>query len=105
MCSNPTVICQNIIKIIYEKMQSTEKTLLIIIRFIEFCGTIAVRILGYLDNSIYRELKRRNYLTEAIKENSKNKKNNNSKQNKGKSATLSMLDASQVSSYCIIFII
>lgn len=94
MCSNPTVICQKIIKTIYDKMQSNEKTVLTTIRFIEMCGYVAIRILGYLDTTVYRELKRRNYLTEARKENCKNKKNtNDSKKSARKSASSTILES------------
>ncbi|RZC35597.1 condensin complex subunit 1, partial [Asbolus verrucosus] len=75
VCSKPTEVCEKILKKIHEKLKQSQKTLLLTTRFCQLLGYLAIKMLGFLDNTVYRELKRRNYLREARKENDKNKTN------------------------------
>lgn len=61
-----------------------EQPCFVIIRLIQLFGEVAIKQFNFLDEQIYKEMKRRNYILE-------NKKNNK----KSRNTTLSNLNASQ----------
>lgn len=69
--SNPIEIVTKIIQQCYQKLKESPKNLLVLTRFCECLGTVALKFLGYLDNCVYRELKRINYLREERKKTKK----------------------------------
>ncbi|XP_044255431.1 condensin complex subunit 1 isoform X2 [Tribolium madens] len=73
LCSKPMEILEKMLKEIDQRFRKRSKELVLIIRLLELLGCVAVKFLEYLDNSVHRELKRRNFLREERKKS--NKKN------------------------------
>ncbi|KAJ3659541.1 hypothetical protein Zmor_011225 [Zophobas morio] len=93
VCSKPMEIAEKMMQQINERLKDLPRAMFLIVRLCELLGCMAVKLLGYLDNSVYRELKRRNYLREERKKESKNKKNGR----KSKKARKSILETSVLS--------
>jgi hypothetical protein len=98
VCSKPIEVGEKILKQVDHRLKESPKFMFLIIRFCELLGCLAIKLLGYLDNNVYRELKRRNYLREERKKTTKNKKNKrNSRTRRSLLNTTSMSESSAVS--------
>ncbi|XP_044764011.1 condensin complex subunit 1 [Coccinella septempunctata] len=87
VCSKPEAVCENLLRnIIVTLTGKNEKELseFQLVRFCQLLGCIAVSHLDFMDNTLYKELKRRNNIREQKKKNKKsdlNKSRNSSKIN------------------------
>lgn len=73
-------------------MKDSPKSLILVARLCDLLGCVAIKTLSYLDNDVYRELKRRNHLREERKkEGKKNKKTNTRKSAIGDATVVSSL--------------
>ena len=98
VCSKPMEIAEKMMQQINERLKDLPRAMFLIVRLCELLGCMAVKLLGYLDNSVYRELKRRNYLREERKKENKNKKNGR----KSKKARKSILETSVLSESSVV---
>ncbi|KAB0791130.1 hypothetical protein PPYR_02930 [Photinus pyralis] len=79
LCSKPEKICEDLVENLFNSLRtelSNNPTLdgYLIIQITHLLGEIAVKELNFLDESVYKELKRRNYIREERKCTTKNKK-------------------------------
>ncbi|KAK9876242.1 hypothetical protein WA026_012541 [Henosepilachna vigintioctopunctata] len=78
LCSKPETVCEEILKRIISSVTANDEkkfTNYQLVRFCQLLGCIAISHLDYMDNTLYRELKRRHNMREQ-KENQKKTKNN-----------------------------
>lgn len=84
VCSKPETVCENLLKNIIGTIIDKKEKLLSEFQLVRFCqllGCIAVSHLDYMDNILYKELKRRNNMREKNKKNDHRPSKNISKIN------------------------
>lgn len=74
MCSKPEQICEEVLNHILSSLakkqsESPDFNLpnYILIRFCQMCGYIALKHLEFMDDTVYKELKRRNFIRDERK--------------------------------------
>lgn len=80
MCSKPEIICEDFLNLILTSMRKKQEespdfnlTHHVLIRLCQICGYIALKHLEFMDDTVYKELKRRNHVRdERRKEKNKN---------------------------------
>ncbi|CAH0557488.1 unnamed protein product [Brassicogethes aeneus] len=91
LCSKPERICEIIISRVMERLvknlNATEEVDLeshIIVRICQLLGFVAIKHLEFLDDTVYKELKRRNNIRDERKENKRTTKGSKAKDKKKK---------------------
>lgn len=82
MCDQPDQICTDLLKLFYNKLyDSQEQTgdgievrVYQLLQFITFVGHVGISELVYLDVTVYKELKRRNFVREGAVQKTRSKK-------------------------------
>lgn len=100
-CSKPYKICEEFARNVTRQLgDANELERFLLIRVVHLFGEMALRLLNFLDENVYKELKRRHFMREERKEKSKEgKKVNKTKKTKqaesaSKSVNMSVLNES-----------
>lgn len=95
VCSRPLIIAEHFTRSIMCRikkfLECHEKQLprFIVIRVVHLFGELALKVLNFLDENVYKELKRRQHIRDERKEDKKGEKNKKKKQQVAQSASKS----------------
>lgn len=89
MCSKPEFVCEDLLNFVMSSLAKKQKECpdfnlphFVLIRVCQLSGYVALRQLEFMDNTVYKELKRRNHLREERKKGTEEGRSNITKKKK-----------------------